>query len=219
MAGEFESLEWKSSGSTVTRTVEWAFDTLPPSCRGFLRKASPNSLRAMLRIISWDRQPRICVVQDGHFLWFDEESATAKGQAKGCINFFMHKASIRRDERNPNAFIIAPAEPQGWHDPSSFTGNAYRSFFFDASDSEVSCADWVSTIEENINFANLAAEQMGSEFLALRSSLWNALRSLKLAKILQIEPTRHSCERMSSAHPRLFRQVKVFKPSWTDLET
>jgi len=178
--GEFESLEWKSSGSTVTRTVEWAFDTLPPSCRGFLRKASPNSLRAMLRIISWDRQPRICVVQDGHFLWFDEESATAKGQAKGCINFFMHKASIRQDERNPNAFIIAPAEPQGWHDPSSFTGNAYRSFFFDASDSEVSCADWVSTIEENINFANLAAEQMGSE---------------------------------------LFRQVKVFKPSWTDLET
>jgi len=106
------------------------------------------------------------VVQDGHFLWFDEQTASEKkGQAKGCINFLMHKASVRRDERNPAAFIISPAEPQGWHDP--------------ASESEVACAHWVSTIAENIRFANLAAEQLGAE---------------------------------------LFRQVRVFKPSWDDLE-
>lgn len=178
--GQPEALPWKSHGTTVTRTVEWSFDTLPPSCKGLLRKASPNSLRAMLRVISWDRQPRVCVVQDGHFLWFDEQTASEKkGQAKGCINFLMHKASVRRDERNPAAFIISPAEPQGWHDPSSFTGNAFRSFFFDASESEVACAHWVSTIAENIRFANLAAEQLGAE---------------------------------------LFRQVRVFKPSWDDLE-
>ena len=120
----------------------------------------------MLRVVSWDRQPRVCVVQDGHFLWFDEQTASEKkGQAKGCINFLMHKASVRRDERNPAAFIISPAEPQGWHDPSSFTGNAFRSFFFDASESEVACAHWVSTIAENIRFANLAAEQLGAELL------------------------------------------------------
>lgn len=150
----------------MTRTIESAFDTLPPSCRGLLRKASPNSLRAVLKVISWDRQPRICVVQDGHFLWFDEETAEKKGQAKGCINFLRHKAQVRRDERNLTAFTIFPAEPQGWQDPSSFTGNASRSFFFDASESEVSCAQWVSTIEENIRFGNLAAEQLGAELLA-----------------------------------------------------
>ena len=148
----------------MTRTVEWAFDSLPTSCSGMLRKASPNSLRSMLRIISWDRQPRVCVVQDGHFLWFDEETAERKmGQAKGCINFLMHKASVRMDDKNPAAFIISPAEPQGWQHPSSFTGNAFRSFFFDASESEVSCAHWVSTIADNIRFANLAAEQLGAE--------------------------------------------------------
>lgn len=203
----------------MTRTVEWSFDTLPPSCKGLLRKASPNSLRAMLRVISWDRQPRVCVVQDGHFLWFDEQTASEKkGQAKGCINFLMHKASVRRDERNPAAFIISPAEPQGWHDPSSFTGNAFRSFFFDASESEVACAHWVSTIAENIRFANLAAEQLGAELLVENLKALAAKCSILQPKnsLNQCHPPKMSA--IAGASLRLFRQVRVFKPSWDDLE-
>ncbi|CAK9055045.1 unnamed protein product [Durusdinium trenchii] len=178
--GEPECLPWKSLGTTVTRTLEWAFTDLPPSCRGFLRKASPNGFRSMLRMMRWDQQPRICVVQDGHFLWFDEEGASSNGQAKGCINFLIHKASIEKDGRNPSGFIISPAQPEGWQNPSSFTGNSFRSFTFDASDSEINCDAWISAIAENIHFANLAAEQLG---------------------------------------PELFRQVRVYKPTFVELET
>ena len=117
-------------------------------------------------MMQWDQQLRICVVKDGHFLWYDEEATLSNGPAKGCINFLLHKASIQKDtrSRNPNGFIISPAEPQGWQNPSSFTGNAFRSFSFSVpNDSEISLAEWIEAIAENIRFANLAAEQLGPE--------------------------------------------------------
>ncbi|CAE7474648.1 GBP7 [Symbiodinium sp. CCMP2456] len=161
--GNPECLPWKSLGTTVTRTKEFAFDSLPalPKLRGSLLKTSPNRLRAMLRLLGVDQQPRVCVVQDGHFMWFDDEGVSTKGQAKGCINFLVHRAQIRKDVAAETAFVISPAEPHGWREPSSFTGDARRSFCFDACDVET-CTQWVETIAEHIRFGNLAAEQMGA---------------------------------------------------------
>ena len=163
--GSPECLPWKSLGTTVTRTKEWAFDSLPtlPKKRGSLLKSSPNGLRAMLRFLRVDQQPRFCIVQDGHFMWFDEEAASTKGQAKGCINFLIHRAQIHLGSTE-TSFVISPAEPLGWRDPSSFTGDARRSFCFDASDAE-SCVQWVDALTEHIRFGNMAAEQLGAAWL------------------------------------------------------
>ena len=155
----------------MTRTKEFAFDSLPglPKLRGSLLKTSPNRLRAMLRLLGVDQQPRVCVVQDGHFMWFDDEGVSTKGQAKGCINFLVHRAQIRKDVAVETAFVICPAEPHGWREPSSFTGDARRAFCFDACDAET-CTQWVETVAEHIRFGNLAAEQMGAALLAVHSS-------------------------------------------------
>ncbi|CAJ1363437.1 unnamed protein product [Effrenium voratum] len=195
--GDPERLPWKTLGTTVTRTKESAFDLLPslPILKGLLYKSSPNRMRVLLRAFRWDRQPRQCVVQDGHFLWFDSEvgevgegaegggegragsgGSAGEVQAKGCINFLMHRAAV---SRHGDSFVIRPAEATGWQDPSSFTGDAFRSFSF-AAQSEAHCAEWVDAVERHIHFAAQAAEQLG---------------------------------------PELPRHVRVYKPTWVDLET
>ena len=163
--GNPECLPWKSLGTTVTRTKEFAFDSLPslPKLRGSLLKSSPHRLRAMLRFLRVDQQPRFCVVQDGHFMWFDDEGVSTKGEAKGCINFLVHRARIQQGGTS-TAFEIHPAESHGWREPSSFTGDAWRSFSFDAENAET-CAKWVDALTEHIRFGNLAAEQMGAAWL------------------------------------------------------
>eukprot|EP00439_Symbiodinium_sp_Y106_P022604 s6347_g2.t2 len=179
--GNPECLPWKSLGTTVTRTKEFAFDSLPalPKLRGSLLKTSPNRLRAMLRLLGVDQQPRVCVVQDGHFMWFDDEGVSTKGQAKGCINFLVHRAQIRKDVIAETAFVITPEEPRGWREPSSFTGDARRCFCFDACDVET-CTQWVETIAEHIRFGNLAAEQMGAALgwhVKVKKPMWSQLDS------------------------------------------
>ncbi|CAE7363627.1 rha-1 [Symbiodinium natans] len=178
--GHPECLPWKSLGTTVTRTKEFAFDSLPalPKLRGSLLKTSPNTLRAMLRLLRVDQQPRLCVLQDGHFMWFEDASKAAQAgdQAKGCINFLVHRAQIR--QHSDTAFVIFPAEPHGWREPSSFTGDSQRSFSFDACDVHT-CTQWIEAVAEHIRFGNLAAEQLGAALgwhVKVQKPMWSQLQ-------------------------------------------
>ena len=203
-------------------------------------------MRVLLRAFRWDRQPRQCVVQDGHFLWFDSEvgevgegaegggegragsgGSAGEVQAKGCINFLMHRAAV---SRHGDSFVIRPAEATGWQDPSSFTGDAFRSFSF-AAQSEAHCAEWVDAVERHIHFAAQAAEQLGPERLgesnrAIRTA--RSERSVRMSPWLRVrqvmsqeESPRVRCELppLQRFEPRLPRHVRVYKPTWVDLET
>lgn len=162
--GEPECSPWAAAGALVTRMEESAFNRFSqlPVIRGTLQKRSPNLMRAMLKWVNVQNQGRICILQDGHFLWWTPEAHKDKSEAKGCINFLIHHAEVVADKSYPTIFTIRPANG-GWSDTTSFTGGGKREFHFSADDCEVSRDQWVAAISKHIEFGNLAREQLGEE--------------------------------------------------------
>lgn len=163
--GEPERGVWTDTGTLTTRILEAAFEkygTLPV-LRGRLLKRSPNVLRKVLKLAGYHEQDRCCILKDGHFLWWEPDKFNSRGEAAGCINFLMHRAECNPHPDAQGIFVIKPALDQGWSDTSSFSGGEHRQFLFDASDQEITCDEWVMAIQQHIEFANEAHEQLGEE--------------------------------------------------------
>lgn len=163
--GDPECSDWTFTMRTIQRLEESAFESLNklPIIKGHLYKHSPSMLRSMLRFMSGHQQTRICILKEGHFVWWESEAALTGGSANGCINFFVHRAQIEADE-DPATFTIRPSAQVGrWEMADNcFTGGATRTFHFDASTCEVTRDDWVEAIRQHIEFADLAREQLGT---------------------------------------------------------
>jgi len=164
--GDPECSDWTFTMRTVQRLEESAFESLNklPIMKGHLFKHSPSVLRSMLRFMNGHQQTRICILKEGHFVWWESEAALTGGSANGCINFFVHCAQIEADAGDPATFTIRPsAQVGGWEMADNcFTGGATRAFHFDASTCEVTRDDWVEAIRQHIEFADLARGQLGS---------------------------------------------------------
>jgi len=155
---------WIDTHSTTTRILESAFESFStlPIFRGRLQKTSPNVLRQVFTVFSAGSQERACLLKDGHFLWWEPDKM-AESEAAGCINFFIHRATVSTNPNFKGFFCIKPAEPQGWASGTSFSGGAQREFWFDASECEVTSKEWVEGIQRHIQFAKLVREQLGEE--------------------------------------------------------
>lgn len=163
--GEPERGTWTDTGTETTRIKESAFEVygVLPVLRGHLSKRSPNLVRKAMKVAGMHAQDRKCILKDAHFLWWEPDKFAGKNEAAGCINFLINRATCTVDENNPTSFIIKPASPEGWKDTTSFTGNKDRQFWFDASDKEINCEEWVRALKAHIDFANQAYEQLGEE--------------------------------------------------------
>eukprot|EP00930_Biecheleria_cincta_P038100 TRINITY_DN26182_c0_g1_i2.p1 TRINITY_DN26182_c0_g1~~TRINITY_DN26182_c0_g1_i2.p1 ORF type:complete len:394 (-),score=62.70 TRINITY_DN26182_c0_g1_i2:286-1467(-) len=163
--GEPDCTPWQSLGTTVTRTKESAFDSLPklPFLKASLQKSSPNWLRKNLGLVKADQQVRVCILKDAHFLWIDPEQMHPGGEVGGCLNFFYHKAKVVPHPSAETAFVIRPADKAGWRQTATFTGNASRDFIFDVKGSEYDRAKWMAAIEKHLQFAELASAQLGQQ--------------------------------------------------------
>merc|ERR1712194_971678 len=106
---------------------------------------------------------RLCVIRDGHFLWWKPSALKCSDAAQGCLNLFVHKAEVAFDEAHPTVFTIRPSEPNGWNRASSFGGGQDRAFVFDTAHCPVSRDEWVAAIQQHIDFCKLAREQMGEQ--------------------------------------------------------
>jgi len=167
--GAVSYTEWEPSGAPAQRIVESAFhnfSTAVPSLMGTLLKKSPSILKTVVTFGAGVFQERMCVVKEGHILWWDREKTTRDDQeVSGAINFLINKAVCEVDAESPNLFVIKPSESAGWSDSASFSGGARRELIFNVSGSQYTREQWVAAVRRNIEFANLAAEQLGAERL------------------------------------------------------
>lgn len=175
--GEPERSEWTGSGSTMKKTEQDAFDMIPQLqvLKGHLWKRSPNMLRSMLKVVNGQRQQRICMLKDGHFLWWQDNDMKADAkegpEAKGCINFLLHRAEVVADESYETIFTIRP-KTEWQHSNVTFSGGADRSFHFDCEDCETSRDEWIKAISKHIVFGNLVFTQMGEETIVRQVGLF-----------------------------------------------
>lgn len=161
--------EWEASGLPAQRIVESAFhnfSTAVPSLMGALLKKSPSILKTVVTFGAGVFQERMCVVKEGHILWWDKEKTTKDDQeVSGAINFLINKAVCEVDPESPNIFVIRPSQPSGWSDAASFSGGARRELIFNVLGSQYTREQWVAAVRRNIVFADLAAEQLGVDRL------------------------------------------------------
>lgn len=167
MNGSMEFSQWTETIGKVTRYHESAFESLSqlPVLKAIFTKKSPNRMRAL---IARRHQERECVLKDGHFLWWETDSGsteTKRGEAKGCINFLVHHAKVEADPSSASVFLIKPADPEGWSQTTSFTGDEQRTFYFDiqGTEAETPRDEWVEAIQKHIEFGRLVVEQLGAE--------------------------------------------------------
>merc|ERR1711924_313937 len=108
--GPPECSPWVSTGTTVTRVEESAFESLSslPELRGRLNKCSPSMIRAVFAVFNAGKQERVCILKDGHFLWWEPGCFDGNQEANGCINFLAHRAEVLADESCESVFTIRP---------------------------------------------------------------------------------------------------------------
>jgi hypothetical protein len=161
--GDPELGPWMDTGSVTTRILEDAFEVyaMLPVLKGKLKKNSPNVLRQVMALAGMNVQVRACILKDGHFLWWEPDKLNSKdgSQASGCINLLINRAAVSLEKNG--VFVIKP--DGGWRDCSAFSGGEQRAFYFDASDCEVSAEKWVKAIDQHVQFANKAKEQLGEQ--------------------------------------------------------
>jgi len=163
--GEPEISDWKDSGGTRERLLEGCFEPLwhdrLPVLKGSIQKQSPNFLRSL---IDKRKQSRVCVLRDGHFMWWDEAEIEKKGEAKGCISFIVQRAEVFAGT-DPNIFGIRPQKGKQWNqtEEKAFTGKPNREFLFDAEGGEITRDQWVEAIEVHIAFGDGIDAEIGEE--------------------------------------------------------
>lgn len=163
--GEPEISDWKESGGTRERLLETCFEPLwdgrLPVLKGSIQKQSPNFLRTLF---DKRKQSRMCVLRDGHFMWWDEAEIEKKGEAKGCISFIVHRAEVFAGT-DPNIFGIRPQKGKQWKqtEEKAFTGKSDREFLFDAEGGEITRDEWVEAIEVHIAFGDGIDAELGEE--------------------------------------------------------
>lgn len=163
--GEPEMSDWKDSGGTRDRLLEACFEPLwhdrLPVLKGSIKKQSPNFMRALFDA---RKQSRVCVLRDGHFMWWDEAEVDKKGEAKGCISFIVHRAEVFA-ATDPNIFGIRPQKGKQWTktDEKAFTGKPDREFLFDAEGGEITRDQWLEAIEVHIAFGDGIDAEIGEE--------------------------------------------------------
>eukprot|EP00927_Polykrikos_kofoidii_P055341 TRINITY_DN49609_c0_g1_i1.p1 TRINITY_DN49609_c0_g1~~TRINITY_DN49609_c0_g1_i1.p1 ORF type:complete len:676 (-),score=112.91 TRINITY_DN49609_c0_g1_i1:105-1985(-) len=133
--GHTEHSEWGYTGDEFTKYVETSlvgFEKLPQH-EEHLRKENPNIAAKVMHMGKWAYHERLCLLRDGHFLWFDvDEAGVGDADAdRGCLNMLLHHAEIVAHERSPTTFTIKPASKDGWEEPRDFTGGAKRVFTFE----------------------------------------------------------------------------------------
>mmetsp|Transcript_66942 Transcript_66942/g.143130 ORF Transcript_66942/g.143130 Transcript_66942/m.143130 type:complete len:608 (+) Transcript_66942:76-1899(+) len=160
--GDPDCSPWSDTGTRKEFIEQSAFEALDdlPVITAKLKKQSPHVMRTMLKSFGMSSQPRLCMVKDGHFLWWDPDDKEAShAEAKGCINFLVHGAEVVADPSSETSFTIRPAT--SWASPHSFSGGQHRQFHFDAEECEVHRDRWVEAIARHIDFGKLASEQLG----------------------------------------------------------
>jgi len=163
--GEPEMSDWKESGVTRERLLEACFEPLwdgrLPVLKGSIQKQSPNFLRTLF---DKRKQSRLCILRDGHFMWWDEAEIEKKGEAKGCISFIVHRAEVFAGS-DPNIFGIRPQSGRQWKhtEEKAFTGKPDREFLFDAEGGEITRDQWVEAIEVHIAFGDGIDRELGEE--------------------------------------------------------
>ncbi|CAK0841844.1 unnamed protein product [Prorocentrum cordatum] len=128
---------------------------------GSIQKQSPNFLRTLF---DKRKQSRLCILRDGHFMWWDEAEIEKKGEAKGCISFIVHRAEVFAGS-DPNIFGIRPQSGRQWKhtEEKAFTGKPDREFLFDAEGGEITRDQWVEAIEVHIAFGDGIDRELGED--------------------------------------------------------
>jgi len=165
--GKTEYSDWADTGLPTQKLAETAFrnfSTAVPAMMGTLLKRSPSLIKTVVTFGAGVFQERTCAVKEGHLVWWDSAKTNRdEHEVSGAVNFLINRAVCEEDPDNPSIFIIRPALPTGWVDSASFSGGSRREVVFNVSGSQYTREQWVECLRKNIDFANLAAEQVGHE--------------------------------------------------------